>query len=184
VPEGNMKLLYRPDLFGWSRFDESRNVDFCGVAWARSGGNVLIDPLPMSEHDLAHLEALGGAALIVITNSDHTRDAQTLAQRLGATLYGPRAERETFPSRVSAGSVMAMSRCPVSPCLKWRGARPLASSRSFWKRQHSSPATSCAGTWGQTESVARGQAHRPRTSRCVGRPYRARASRDRNRPGR
>ena len=92
-----MKLLHRPDLFGWSRFDESRNLDFCSVAWVRPGGNVLIDPLSMSEHDFAHLETLGGAALIIITNSDHTRDAQKLAQRLGATLFGPRAEGETFP---------------------------------------------------------------------------------------
>ena len=53
-----MKLLHRPDLFGWSRFDESRNLDFCSVAWVRPGGNVLIDPLAMSEHDRAHLEAL------------------------------------------------------------------------------------------------------------------------------
>ena len=92
-----MKLLHRPDLFGRSRFDESRNVDFCCVAWIRSGGNVLIDPLPISEHDLAHLEALDGAAFIIITNSDHTRGAQKLAQHLGATLLGPRGERETFP---------------------------------------------------------------------------------------
>ncbi len=92
-----MKLLHRPNLFGWSRFDESRNLDFCSVAWVRPGGNVLIDPLPMSEHDVAHLKTLGGAALIVITNSDHTRGAQALAQRFGATLCGPRAERESFP---------------------------------------------------------------------------------------
>jgi hypothetical protein len=92
-----MKLLHRPDLFGWSRFDESRNLDFCSVAWIRPDGNVLIDPLPMSGHDFAHLEALGGAALILITNSDHTRDARTLAQRFGATLCGPRAERGSFP---------------------------------------------------------------------------------------
>jgi glyoxylase-like metal-dependent hydrolase (beta-lactamase superfamily II) len=92
-----MKSLHRPDLFGWSRFDESRNVDFCSVAWIRSGGNVLIDPLPMSEHDRAHLAALGGATLIVITNSDHTRGAQSLAQEFRAALYGPRAERGSFP---------------------------------------------------------------------------------------
>ena len=92
-----MKSLHRPDLFGWSRFDESRNVDFCSVAWIRSGGNVLIDPLPMSEHDRAHLAALGGAALIIVTNSDHTRGAQSLAQQLRAKLYGPRAEQGSFP---------------------------------------------------------------------------------------
>ncbi len=92
-----MKSLHRPDLFGWSRFDESRNVDFNSVAWVRPGGNVLVDPLAISEHDLAHLEAVGGAALVIVTNSDHTRDAQGIAQRLRATLLGPRAERDTFP---------------------------------------------------------------------------------------
>src|SRR5207344_646386 len=54
---GCMKSLHRADLFGWSRFDEKRNVDFCSVAWIRPVGNVLIDPLPMTEHDRAHLAA-------------------------------------------------------------------------------------------------------------------------------
>lgn len=92
-----MKRLHRPDLFAWSCFDESRNIDFSSVAWIRPGGNVLIDPLPMSDHDRAHLESLGGAALIIVTNSDHVRGAQGLAQHLRARLCGPRAERETFP---------------------------------------------------------------------------------------
>lgn len=92
-----MKRLHRPDLFGWSTFDESRDIDFHSVAWVRPGGNVLIDPLPMSAHDRGHLEALGGAAVIIVTNSDHTRGAQSLAQHFGATLCGPRAERDDFP---------------------------------------------------------------------------------------
>jgi hypothetical protein len=92
-----MKLLHRPDLFAWSCFDERRNIDFWSVAWVRSGGNVLVDPLPMSEHDRAHLERLGGAMLVIVTNSDHTRGAQSLAQQLGAALCGPRAERDGFP---------------------------------------------------------------------------------------
>lgn len=92
-----MKRLHRPDLFCWSSFDDSRNIDFHGLAWVRPGGNVLIDPLPMSEHDRQHLASLGGAAMIIVTNSDHTRAALELAQQLGATLYGPRAERGTFP---------------------------------------------------------------------------------------
>lgn len=92
-----MKRLHRPDLFAWSCFDESRDIDFSSVAWVRPGGNVLIDPLPMSDHDRAHLDRLGGAALIVVTNSDHVRGAQELAQRLGARLCGPRAERDGFP---------------------------------------------------------------------------------------
>ncbi|MEY4581651.1 MAG: hypothetical protein RL701_6354 [Pseudomonadota bacterium] len=92
-----MKLAHRQDLFVWSRFDESRDLDFHAFAWVRPGGNVLIDPLPLTDHDRAHLEKLGGAAHIVITNSDHTRDAKALAERFGAKLYGPAAERESFP---------------------------------------------------------------------------------------
>ena len=73
-----MKRLHRDDLFGWSVFDESRNIDFHGLAWVRGDGNVIVDPVPMSAHDEAHLGELGGAATIVVTNSDHTRDAVAL----------------------------------------------------------------------------------------------------------
>jgi glyoxylase-like metal-dependent hydrolase (beta-lactamase superfamily II) len=100
-----MKRLHRPDLYAWSSFDESRDIDFNSVAWIRPEGNVLIDPLPMSEHDRSHLAQLGGAALIIITNSDHARDATRLAQHYGAALLGPRAERDGFPV----------------PCTQWLG---------------------------------------------------------------
>lgn len=89
-----MKSLHRPDLFGWSAFDESRNVDFNSVAWIREEGNVLVDPMPMSPHDLAHLRSLGPVAWIVVTNSDHTRDAATLAGSLEAKIAGPAAEQD------------------------------------------------------------------------------------------
>ncbi|MDP2309392.1 MAG: MBL fold metallo-hydrolase [Pseudomonadota bacterium] len=97
-----MKSLHRPDLYSWSAFDEARNVDFHGLCWARpdtssAGGNVLVDPMPLSAHDRAHLESLGGVALIVLTNSDHTRAAQEIAAWSGAKIAGPAAEKETFP---------------------------------------------------------------------------------------
>lgn len=100
-----MKSLHRPDLYSWARFDPERNVDFNAWCWVRSEGNVLIDPLPMSDHDRTHLTALGGAAFIVITNSDHTRGASQLAEELKAQLIGPRAEKESFPF----------------PCARWVG---------------------------------------------------------------
>ncbi|MCZ6888579.1 MAG: MBL fold metallo-hydrolase [Gammaproteobacteria bacterium] len=95
-----MKRLHRTDLYGWSSFDETRNIDFHSVLWVRpggSGGNVAIDPLPMSTHDKAHLEALGGLAYIVITNSDHVRDAKALASDTGAQVLGPAQEAADFP---------------------------------------------------------------------------------------
>lgn len=88
-----MKRLHRPDLFGWTSFDEARNIDFHSVFWQRPGGNVVIDPLPLSWHDLSHLESLGGAAWVVVTNSDHLRASVALAALTGATLAGPLGER-------------------------------------------------------------------------------------------
>lgn len=88
-----MKRLHRKDVYGWSAFDEGRNIDFHSVLWVRPGGNVAIDPLPLSEHDQAHLDSLGSVSTIVITNSDHERASKTLAEATGARIFGPVAER-------------------------------------------------------------------------------------------
>lgn len=94
-----MKRLHRPDLFGWSQFDEQRDLDFHSLLWVRTGGNVAVDPLPLSAHDRDHLERLGGLAWIVVTNSDHLRSARELSQATGARLAGPRGEADSFPVR-------------------------------------------------------------------------------------
>jgi len=92
-----MKHLHRPNLFGWSVFNEDRNIDFHSVVWVRPEGNVVIDPLPLSDHDEAHLRELGGVAWIVVTNSDHVRDSMRLAENTGAQLMGPSQEANNFP---------------------------------------------------------------------------------------
>ena len=92
-----MKQLHRKDLFGWSEFNQERNLDFHSVLWVRESGNVLIDPLTMSDHDKMHLQTLGGASVIVITNSDHCRDAENIAAQTGAKIVGPLEEKENFP---------------------------------------------------------------------------------------
>ncbi len=92
-----MKRLHRPHLFGWSVFNEDRNIDFHSTLWVRPEGNVVIDPLPLSDHDETHLRALGGVAWIVITNSDHVRDSIRLAETTGAQLVGPSQEADDFP---------------------------------------------------------------------------------------
>ena len=94
-----MKQLHRADLFGWSRFDETRNIDFHSVLWRRPEGNVVIDPLPLSDHERNRLKEFGGAAHIVVTNSDHLRATGELAAFSGARIYGPLGERESFPIR-------------------------------------------------------------------------------------
>ena len=92
-----MKQLHRKDLFGWSEFNEDRNLDFHSILWIREEGNILIDPLPLSEHDHSHLQLLGGVHFIIVTNSDHCRDAEHIALTTGAQILGPAGEEETFP---------------------------------------------------------------------------------------
>ncbi|MEQ1508330.1 MAG: hypothetical protein ABMB14_39230 [Myxococcota bacterium] len=84
-----MKALHRPDLFCWSTFDESRNLDFHSYVVTRPAGTVVVDPLPIGPHDLAHLRSLGPVRWIVVTNSDHTRAAAALAAETGARTCGP-----------------------------------------------------------------------------------------------
>jgi len=92
-----MKQLHRTDLYGYSQFNEERNIDFHSVLWVRPEGNMLIDPLPLSAHDARHLDELGGVRTIVITSSDHVRDAAAIAAHYHAELCGPDGERESFP---------------------------------------------------------------------------------------
>ncbi|HFD11168.1 MAG TPA: MBL fold metallo-hydrolase [Crenotrichaceae bacterium] len=92
-----MKQLHRKDLFGWSVFDEQRNLDFHSVLWIREQDNIMIDPLPLSAHDQTHLKKLGGVSTIIITNSDHLRDAESIAETNKAVIYGPAGEKDSFP---------------------------------------------------------------------------------------
>jgi hypothetical protein len=92
-----MKQLHRPDLFTWSTYHAPLGIDFNGFLWTRDDGNVLVDPLPLSADDEHRLDQLGGAAWIILTNSDHVRGGPAIAARTGARLAGPRGERHTFP---------------------------------------------------------------------------------------
>ncbi|MBW4619525.1 MAG: hypothetical protein KME17_09220 [Cyanosarcina radialis HA8281-LM2] len=92
-----MKSLHRPDLYAWSSFDVTRNVDFNSYLWTRPDGNIAIDPLPLSPHDWEHLQSLGGAAWIIITNSDHIRASQGISHVTGAKIAAPLSERDALP---------------------------------------------------------------------------------------
>lgn len=92
-----MKSLHRPDLYGWSTFNPARNIDFNGIAWIRPEGNILIDPVALSNHDWNHLQSLGGVVWIVVTNSEHIRATKEIVEQTYAKVAGPIAEKEIFP---------------------------------------------------------------------------------------
>lgn len=103
-----MKTLHKNNFYCWSVFDEDRNIDFHSYVWVRPQGNIVFDPLPQTEHDKQHLLSLGEVSHILISNSDHVRDAQALAGETGAQICGPEAEKGSFPIEcdqwLSAGS--------------------------------------------------------------------------------
>ena len=92
-----MKKLHSSDLYCWSVFNEERNIDFNGILWVGPFGNVIIDPVKLEEHDIKHLELLGGASHVIITNSDHIRDTESIMELTGAKCWGPSEEKESFP---------------------------------------------------------------------------------------
>jgi Metallo-beta-lactamase superfamily len=92
-----MKSLHRPDMYAWSIFDRDRNMDFNSYVWIRPEGNILIDPLALSDYNFDRLSSFGGAAWIAITNSDHIRAAKGIAHVTGAKIAAPLGEKETFP---------------------------------------------------------------------------------------
>ena len=89
-----MKKVMFDDMYCWSVFNDVRQIDFNGHLWVRESGNVLIDPVPMSDGDLEQFDALGGAKWIVVTNRDHEREADFFKQRTGAEVVAHAADAE------------------------------------------------------------------------------------------
>jgi len=118
-----MKALHRKELYGWSVFDEARNLDFHSVLWVRPEGNVVIDPLPLSTHDATHLRALGGVAWVVVTNSEHVRATRELVSTFGAKVVGPRAEADTFPLQCDRWLATGESLVPGLEALELHGSK-------------------------------------------------------------
>ncbi len=84
--ESFMKQLVIPGFYSWSEFSHAKQMDFNGYLWVREGGNLLIDPVPMSDDDIRFTEAQGGVRWCIITNADHARDVAHLRQHFGFTV--------------------------------------------------------------------------------------------------
>lgn len=89
-----MKRLILDDIYTWSVFSEIRQIDFNGYLWVRDEGNIVIDPVEMSETDQKQLEKLGGAKWIIITNRDHEREAEAFQKWTKAEIIVHEADAE------------------------------------------------------------------------------------------
>lgn len=92
-----------PGFAMWSVWQPDRNLYFNSFfveVPAALGGNLAIDPLPLTDADAREIEARGGIAWIAITNRDHERDARALAKRFGAKLAASAREAELLSGPV------------------------------------------------------------------------------------
>ncbi len=72
-----------PDVLTWSWFSEPHGYDFNGTLFVHEAGNLCVDPVPPSDEVLDRLEEQG-VAQILITNRNHTRASNQVAEQTGA----------------------------------------------------------------------------------------------------
>jgi glyoxylase-like metal-dependent hydrolase (beta-lactamase superfamily II) len=76
---------FLPGVLTWPWFSEPHGYDFNGTLVRHEGGNLCIDPVDPSEEVLDRL-AKEGVARILITNRNHTRGANVVRERTGASV--------------------------------------------------------------------------------------------------
>ena len=77
------------DVYTWSVFSEEKKLNFNGYFIPTQHplfGNVVIDPPPVSDLDLAQMETLGSVQQILITNRNHTRWSRELRRKFNAEI--------------------------------------------------------------------------------------------------
>lgn len=97
-----MKSTVLPGLHYAGVWQPDRRIDFNGFLWARDGGGVLIDPMPMTAEQREFAAGTGSIDWILLTNFDHLRAAPELASHFGAKVAAPAGERERFGDAQSA----------------------------------------------------------------------------------
>lgn len=72
-----------PGVFTWAWFSERHGYDFNGYLLRAPGGNVVVDPVEMSDETLDAI-AREGVSLVLLTNRNHTRASVRVRERTGA----------------------------------------------------------------------------------------------------
>jgi glyoxylase-like metal-dependent hydrolase (beta-lactamase superfamily II) len=81
-----------PGIWSWSWYSDEKKMDFNGHYLVVGEHRVLVDPPAMSDEDKAQVRRDGRPDYIVLTNRDHTREAQALKTEFGAHLYVPEVD--------------------------------------------------------------------------------------------
>jgi glyoxylase-like metal-dependent hydrolase (beta-lactamase superfamily II) len=86
------------DVYTWSVFSEEKKLNFNGYFIPTQHalfGNVVIDPPPVSDLDLAQMETLGSVQQILITNRNHIRWSRELQEKFDAEIRMNSADEQS-----------------------------------------------------------------------------------------
>jgi hypothetical protein len=121
----HMQKTILDGVFLWSAWQSDRNLFFNAHFIKTSDGNCIVDPLPLSEGDAAEIDGHGGAEWVIITNRDHQRDAECVAQRFNAKIAASAPDAEEMSVSVdrllSDGESIATARVIALDGLKTAG---------------------------------------------------------------
>ena len=127
-----------PDIRTWQWFSEPHGYDFNGYLICHADGSLCIDPMQPDDEDLAEMARVG-IARILLTNRNHSRAANLMRARTGATtLMHPgdaghaRVQGTIIDAELHAGerigpltAVAAPGKSPGEVALHWPARRIL-----------------------------------------------------------
>jgi glyoxylase-like metal-dependent hydrolase (beta-lactamase superfamily II) len=76
-----------PALWAWQIYDPTVKSELFSSAFLAESGTYLVDPVPLSEEQLAELFAFRPVVGIVVTNANHQRSACAYAERFSTPLF-------------------------------------------------------------------------------------------------
>lgn len=81
-----------PGIWQWSWFSEEKQLDFNGHLLEVGDHRVIVDPPPMTKEDREAVRRGGPVDYIVITNRDHSREAEALQKEFGCRILVPQPD--------------------------------------------------------------------------------------------
>jgi len=80
----------------WHGYDSAVKAELYSTCLGTSGGNYLIDPIPLESEALSELVGSKSVAGIIVTNCNHHRASAEFAEKFSAPLFG---RTEAFPNK-------------------------------------------------------------------------------------
>ncbi len=123
MPQASEFLALTPALLLWQAYDASVKSDLFATAVKTKAGIFFIDPILLEPRSLEELIGSNDVAAVLVTNSNHLRDARAFAGRFQAPVFGAAEVVAEFPAGL-ARPIGAEEIAPGVSAIALEGAAP------------------------------------------------------------